>query len=599
MLSEDDSHRRWAENEIQQCIDRYEYSPVIFLGSGISQRYLDAPPWRGLLSDLINDCPHIEYPLEYYEEEYDLPKIGSKLIDPYREWAWSDKGDNNDFPSSIFESEGGKDKYLKYKVAEFFKDLSPDSEEDINDRHSDEIKALQNINPTAVITTNYDTLLETIFPGFQPMVSQEIFENDRKEIGDLFKIHGCESERQSIILTNEDYKKFNSDHMYISAKLMTYFTEHPVLIVGYEPDDPNIQKILSDLNKMTKNKDNMIDNIFIANYVDDPEELADDPELPRKQTIELNDRERIYVRSLTYNSLEWIFSAFSQEEPIEDVDYKTVREFTSKLYNITTKEAPRKKINYERVNYLSEGDHIEKLLGFVPVDNPETVDAMQEAGIPIGEGEVSTEPVEEINNRLKTATQDYRSNGTVISDRGVVLEFRKRKNDLELTEYTTELLLRSSIANGFQGADWMIETPIDVVSVLKEIYQSDWTHKRNIPRVAYNLLLLDQKEPLDELYDIHLDNGKLKKDLRKYCNKPLEDKISSYSPTNTISLKGTRIKVKSLINDDDKVDRHMNILGDVIIEEEKAGGSDSQNRVYFRQLELVKIANNLDRILNN
>lgn len=46
------------------------------------------------------------------------------------------------------------------------------------------------------------------------------------------KIHGSSHEVESIVITNEDYVDFYKRKKYISAKLLTYFAEHPLFSLG-------------------------------------------------------------------------------------------------------------------------------------------------------------------------------------------------------------------------------------------------------------------------------------------------------------------------------------------------------------------------------
>ncbi|MUV89072.1 hypothetical protein GJ629_03455 [Halapricum sp. CBA1109] len=315
MLSEDSQHRIWAEDTISDCLDRHEYAPIIFVGSGISRRYLGAPSWRELLSELATICPEIEYPIEYYEEEYTNPQIATQFINAFRDWAWEDHGQFEHFPRELYDRDGSPDKYLKYKVAEFFRKLSPDSPDDLPDDFQEEIKALRQISPHAVVTTNYDQLLENIYPGFETMVGQDIYKKDRKKVGDLFKIHGCVTQEDSLILTKSDYDDFEKQKKYISAKLLTYFSEHPVLILGHSASDDNIQRLLSELDRMIPTDEtDLIPNIFLLNYEDGAEKLEGDPNLSRDELIDVGDERRVRVNAVHAHSFKWVYDAFGQGE---------------------------------------------------------------------------------------------------------------------------------------------------------------------------------------------------------------------------------------------------------------------------------------------
>ena len=71
-----------------------------------------------------------------------------------------------------------------------------------------EILALQNVRPHAVITTNYDKFLELIFPEYQPVIGQSIIQGKQVLFGEIFKIHGCTSDYNSLVFTQSDYDEF-------------------------------------------------------------------------------------------------------------------------------------------------------------------------------------------------------------------------------------------------------------------------------------------------------------------------------------------------------------------------------------------------------
>lgn len=151
------------------------------------------------------------------------------------------------FQGQYFSPKYGSDIFIKYIVAQKLKKLQPAEgatfgAEELNG----EILALKEISPHAVITTNYDTLTEIIFKDYKPVIGQEVIRHSYMSIGEIFKIHGCVSDPGSIVLTTEDYDKFADDKKYLSAKLFTFFVEHPLIFIGYSANDPNIKSILQE-----------------------------------------------------------------------------------------------------------------------------------------------------------------------------------------------------------------------------------------------------------------------------------------------------------------------------------------------------------------
>lgn len=66
-------------------------------------------------------------------------------------------------------------------------------------------------------------------------------------MGKIYKIHGSADDFRSIVLTSEDYKQYRSKNPYLVAKILTLFSENPVLFFGYSFTDKHVQEILSEL----------------------------------------------------------------------------------------------------------------------------------------------------------------------------------------------------------------------------------------------------------------------------------------------------------------------------------------------------------------
>ncbi len=98
---------------------------------------------------------------------------------------------------------------------------------------------------SGVITTNYDDLLESIFPEFKVFVGQDdlIFQRTF-EVGEIYKIHGSADKPESMVLDESDYEKLAETQEYLAAKLLTIFMEYPIVFIGYSLSDPDIQSIL-------------------------------------------------------------------------------------------------------------------------------------------------------------------------------------------------------------------------------------------------------------------------------------------------------------------------------------------------------------------
>ena len=97
---------------------------------------------------------------------------------------------------------------------------------------------------SAIITTNYDLFLENeIFPDdYTVFVNQsDLFGADSYNIAEIYKIHGSATDANSIVITEQDYNKFNDSRKLIIAKMLTLFAESPLYFLVIRFTDENIR----------------------------------------------------------------------------------------------------------------------------------------------------------------------------------------------------------------------------------------------------------------------------------------------------------------------------------------------------------------------
>jgi hypothetical protein len=201
--------------------------------------------------------------------------MASKLAEDFHEVWWA----TPEFAASReqWSSEAiGRQSALKIEVASRVRPLSerlPDA-----GIEKEELALLRRAVIDGVITTNYDLLLESIFPEFQVYVGQdELLFSNPQGIGEIYKIHGSCAKPNTLVLTTEDYATFEKRSAYLAAKLLTTFVEHPVVFLGYSLTDPNIQSIIRSIaNGLTqKNIEQLRERlIFIQWNPDEPAEIS-------------------------------------------------------------------------------------------------------------------------------------------------------------------------------------------------------------------------------------------------------------------------------------------------------------------------------------
>lgn len=291
--------------DIAEVLSSAECQPILFVGSGFTKRYADGPNWEELLRKLADACPMIDKDFAYYKQTYggNFQKIGSIFTDIYREWAWTSAKDS--FPAEYFTAEAPSDIFIKHKIAELLDNHGPDAHGSYGSPELDaEIEALKNISAHAIVTTNYDEVIEPLFPDYERIIGQQILRKAYLSISEIFKIHGCRSIPSSIVVNQADYDRFEEDHKYLSAKLLTYFIEHPLLFIWYKAEDPNIKTILYDVDRMVRAEFQLVPNIYILEWND----KLDEKSYPaRDKVISVAPDINIRIKSISASSFEWVF----------------------------------------------------------------------------------------------------------------------------------------------------------------------------------------------------------------------------------------------------------------------------------------------------
>lgn len=246
-----------VKNALEKIIEKGKM-PVLFIGSGISKRYLYMyPNWEQLLA---NSFKYIDSESLSYEKHLDeLKRQGFSSFDinahlgSYAETEFNEaffdkkiklKGANGKRKPAWVSR--GTSPYKMY-LSQTFKSMKLYR----NERLSEELIKFKNLKDkvAAVITTNYDQFLEKeVFSSdYSVFVNQsELFSSDSYNIAEIYKIHGCVSDADSIVITKKDYDEFESSRKLIIAKMLTLFAESPLIFMGYSFTDEDVQKIISD-----------------------------------------------------------------------------------------------------------------------------------------------------------------------------------------------------------------------------------------------------------------------------------------------------------------------------------------------------------------
>ena len=98
----------------------------------------------------------------------------------------------------------------------------------------------------AVVTTNYDDLLERAFrrrPVRKIVSDPDLTARASPDEIQIIKMHGDLATPASMVITEEDYRAYDVGRPGIALKVKQLLTEHPLLFVGFSLTDPNFRRI--------------------------------------------------------------------------------------------------------------------------------------------------------------------------------------------------------------------------------------------------------------------------------------------------------------------------------------------------------------------
>ncbi|WP_143143643.1 SIR2 family protein [Agrococcus sp. Marseille-P2731] len=236
--------------ELFAHLNRFPTAPFLFVGSGFSKRYAGTPTWTELLTVLAQKTskPYAQF---FSSADGDLPTVATMIAEELHDLWWSAE----EFAESRqrYPSPRTRASPLKIEVAQSLSsavDALPE-EGTLND----ELEALRSAVVEGIITTNFDTILEYVFPDFVPYVGQDgLLFKDPRGVAEIYKIHGSVADPESLVITAQDFTLFRERNPYLAAKLLTIFVEHPVIFIGYSLTDDNVRDIVTSIAAILTNE---------------------------------------------------------------------------------------------------------------------------------------------------------------------------------------------------------------------------------------------------------------------------------------------------------------------------------------------------------
>lgn len=343
------------KKQVLDVLQKSQASPFLFVGSGFSRRYLELPQWDELLKIFCKD--EHEYDELFASSDGHLPTLAGALAERYHIRWW--QAPEFEEKRSKYKSKVGvarlnsKTSALRYEISEYIKDLC---EANLFQMH-EEMELLKKINVDGIITTNWDSLLERLFPEHEVYVGQEnlLFSNTQS-VGEIYKIHGCASQHESLVLTDTDYSSFHSLNPYLAAKLITIFVEHPVVFIGYSMQDENIISLLSsivsvlDQDKLSKLSRNLI---FLQRANGNPASIQD-------YTLQFKER-NIPATLVKTDNFSPMYLAITEVE--KKIPVKLLRIYKKQFYEIVSSTQPSRRMHVVNEGELSEDSEIQFVAG--------------------------------------------------------------------------------------------------------------------------------------------------------------------------------------------------------------------------------------------
>jgi hypothetical protein len=374
-MSRYEQYQNSIREDVTEILKLKNCQPILFIGSGLTRRYASEPNWHELLKVVGEKCPEIK-PYDFYRQEFGNPiDISEYFAEIIHKWAWG-AGSNN-FPKELSSGSNSKQIYLKQMIVDYLESTVENFDINLlNEDQRNEIEALQSIKPHAIITTNYDSVADKIFPDYEKIIGQQVIKMNNISVGEILKIHGCVSKTESLVLTKQDYDLFTKKQKYLSAKLLTYFAEHPLIFIGYNGDDPNIKSIIGDIDEIISPNNDVISNIYILKW---DSSIDKDSKPPFEQVVNIEEGRNVRIKSITASDFEWVFRSFSSDSPLEAVNPKFLRALMARTYKMIRSDIPKRTFEVDfsvLTKAATENDGIIKLFGISNLNTPADANAV-------------------------------------------------------------------------------------------------------------------------------------------------------------------------------------------------------------------------------
>jgi hypothetical protein len=320
---------------IKDFIGTYKNHPVLFVGTGVSLRYLkDSQTWDSLLRKIALE---LTGGTEYYLDlkaaceingKYDYTKIAGLLEIEFNSRLKEDRNGPFKAVNDKFYEYMDQNKNisrLKIHIADILGNV------EFREDKAEELALFKQVrkNVGSIITTNYDTLVERVF-DFIPLVGNDILLSN--PYGSVYKIHGCVTDAAKIIITDTDYARFAGKYELIRAQLLSIFIHNPIIFLGYNIGDENIKELLKTIftyvERNSETAERIRQNFLLVEY--DPTSTSEDT---TEHDIDLEGFSTIRINKIKTNNFSSIYKALAELLlPISAMDVRKVQSIVKEIY---------------------------------------------------------------------------------------------------------------------------------------------------------------------------------------------------------------------------------------------------------------------------
>lgn len=342
---------------INEFMSGYQNHPVLFVGTGVSLRYLtNSFTWDALLLKISTELTGND------EQYYDLKSqcivndvckyelIASRLEQIFNQILIENRdGKFKEINDHFFEEmrQGRTLSRFKIYISNILSEIK--FRADIEEELSTLKKARKNIG--SVVTTNYDKLVQDIFE-FNPLIGNDILLSN--PYGSVYKIHGCVTDPSKIIITEDDYSKFKEKYDLIRAQLLSLFIHNPIIFLGYNVGDENIKDILKTIFTYVEPNSDAAEKIR-RNFLLVEYDAGSNNSIITEHDIDLQGFSTIRINKIKTDNFSAIYEALSNLSlPVSAMDVRKVQSIVKEIYS-----GGQIKVNFtEDMDTLSNSDKI-------------------------------------------------------------------------------------------------------------------------------------------------------------------------------------------------------------------------------------------------